>query len=902
MAELPTGTVTFFFSDIEGSTQLLEALGREYTDLLERHQRIVRGALSERGGLEVSTEGDSFFAVFPSASEAVIAAGEIQRAIGSQEWPRGSELRVRIGLHTGEGRIGGENYVGLDVHRAARIMGAAHGGQVLVSEATRGLVERDLGKGVTLRDLGEHRLRDLSGSERLFQLVADGLQSDFPPPRTLDAIPNNLPVQLTTFLGREQEINQVVERLEGARLLTLTGPGGTGKTRLSLQVAARLLDRFRDGVYFVPLAPISDPALVPATIAQHLGLPERGGSDPMQALHGHLGTRELLLVIDNFEQVLPAAHVVGELLTGAPGLKVLVTSRAALHVYGEQEFPVPPLGLPDPKHLPADASRLTQYESVALFIERAASVKPNFTVTNDNAPALAEICVRLDGLPLAIELAAARIRILTPQAILERLGRSLDLLAGGARDLPDRQRTLRGAIGWSYELLEEPDRSLFGCMSAFVGGASLAAVEAVCGELIEGDLLDPLASLTEKSLVRQSEGVEGEPRFTMLETIREFAMERSRESGRHEELQRRHADWFTDLAETAQPMLMSGQRGGWLDRMEQEHDNIRAALGWALDAGEAAVALRLVSALWRFWQMRGYLAEGHERTLAVLAMEGVKEHPRLHYAALDAAGGLAYWRARHGEARELYGRALELARELADRKAEAEQLYNVSFTYSIPVKAERQPGDAEEARRLAHDALAIYAEIQDRPGQGKTAWQLANLEIMGENFRAAWRHAEEALEIFTQLDDRFMLAWTHWGLATAAFREGRLDVDVKHLRTALGLFEEAKDVSGHVLILTAFAALAHRVGDRHRAARLSGAAAALARTSGTGIAERIREGLLYDPEPLRTDPETAAAWAEGERMTVEQARACALETVVPGEAAPVVGEGSGAQELVEGRG
>jgi len=497
----------------------------ERTELLERHNRIVREGFARHGGVEVSTEGDSFFAVFRSATEAVAAAVEVQRGIGAESWPQDVQLRIRIGLHSGEARVAADSYVGLDVHRAARIMGAAHGGQVLASEATRALVERSLGDGVELRDLGEHRLRDLSGRERLYQLVAPGLDAAMPPPRTLDATPNNLPIQLTSFLGREQDINAIIERLAGTRLLTLTGPGGTGKTRLSLQAAARVAERFKDGVYFVPLAPIADPALVPATIAQYVGLAERGGADPMQALLDHLADRQMLLVVDNFEQVLPAAHLIGELLRGAARLTALVTSRATLSVSGEQEFPVSPLALPDPRHLPAELSALTQYESVALFIERAVAVKANFAVTNQNAPAIAEICVRLDGLPLAIELAAARIRILSPQAILERLGKSLDVLAGGARDLPDRQRTLRGAIGWSYELLDERDRSLFGCLSVFVGGASLAAVEAVCGELVEGDLLEPLASLTEKSLVRQSDGLEAEPRFSMLETIREFAME-----------------------------------------------------------------------------------------------------------------------------------------------------------------------------------------------------------------------------------------------------------------------------------------------------------------------------------------------------------------------------------------
>ena len=882
MTDLPTGIVTFLFSDIEGSTRLLEARPAEYIGILERHQAIVRSAVAAHEGVEVGTEGDSFFVAFLGAANAIAAAIEVQRGIAAEPWPSGAEVRVRIGLHTGEGRMGGGSYVGLDVHRAARVMGAAHGGQVLVSDATRSLVERDLDDRVALDDLGEHRLRDLSGPVHLYQVMAEGMEATFPPPRTLDAAPNNLPIQLTSFLGREREIDELIQRLTtSARLLTLTGPGGTGKTRLALEVAARVVDRFKDGVFFVPLAPIGEPGLVPATIAQHLGLPERGGQEPMQALSDHLAARETLVVIDNFEQVLPAAHVVGELLSKAPRLRVLVTSRAAIQVYGENEYPVPPLGLPDPRHLPTDAPAFTQYESVALFIERAAAVKPDFTLTDDNAPAIAEICVRLDGLPLAIELAAARIRVLTPQAMLERLGRSLDMLSGGARDLPDRQRTLRGAIGWSYDMLEEPDRSLFAGLAVFVGGASLAAVEAICGELVQADLLDPLTSLTEKSLVRQSEGVDGRPRFMMLETIREFALERSLDGSRHADLQRRHATWFADLVETAQPLLMSGERRTWLDRVDVDHDNIRAALAWALERREVELSLRLVGAAWRFWQMRGYLVEAQERIEAVLALDGVADHPGLLYSALDGLGGVAYWRGRHSEARTAYGRALELARQRGDRRGEAEQLYNVSFTYSIPVAADREPGDIDVARDYAAQALEIYRQIEDRSGEGKAAWQLANLELANDNFGASRQRAEEALAIFTEVDDQFMRAWSLWGVANVAFREGRLIDAGEQFRNALTLFEEANDISGHVLILTAFSAVADKVGDRFRAAQLGGAAAALARSSGTGIAARILENLRYDPGPLRTDPETAAAWAEGEAMTIEQARAAALATTVP---------------------
>lgn len=881
MAQLPTGTVTFFFSDIEGSTRLIEALGTQYGDVLERHHALIRAVFGAHRGTEIGTEGDSFFAVFSTAVDALEAAVDIQRRIDATDWPTDAIPRVRIGLHTGEGRIAADSYVGLDVHRASRIMSAAHGEQILVSEATRTLTVRSLPEGVSLHDLGEHRLRDLSGREHLYQVNAPGLREEFPAPRTLDATPNNLPVQLTSFLGRESEIAKVVERLRRGRLVTLTGPGGTGKTRLSLQAAARLLDEFSDGVFFVPLAPIGDPALVAGTIAQHLGLPERGGADPLASLRDHLRNRELLLLIDNFEQVLPAATVVRELLEGATRLKLLITSRAALHVSGEQRYPVPPLDVPDPKALPDRLTALSQYESVALFVERATAVRPDFAITNQNAPAVAEICVRLDGLPLAIELAAARIGILTPQAILERLGGSLDLLAGGARDLPDRQRTLRGAIDWSYGMLEDPDRSLFACLSVFVGGTSLDAVEAVCGGVIGADVLDPLESLVEKSLVRQSEGVAGEPRFTMLETIREFALDRSQQGGDHAGTRRRQARWFLDLAEQARPALVTADRRPWLDRLDQEHDNIRASIGWAIEENEAAIALGLVAALWRFWQFRGYLAEGHERTRAAIDLPSAGEHQRELLTALEAAGGLAYWRALHGEARQHYRRALELARQLGDRSAEAEQLYNLSFTHQVLLEAERTAEDVEEARRLLEQSVALFTDLQDRSGQAKATWALARNRFLVGDFEDSLRRGQDALEIFTELGDRNMAAWSRWDVATSSFKLGRLAEARDEFTAVLETFAEAQDISGHVLVLTAFAALAASVGDRSRAARLSGAAAALGRTSGTGLEKRIQEGLGFDPQPLRTDPETQEAWKEGERMGLEKARDCALALSVP---------------------
>jgi class 3 adenylate cyclase len=478
---LPSGTVTFLFTDIEGSTRLVQQFSERYPALLQAHRDIIRSAVGAEDGREFGAEGDAVFIAFASPAHAVAAATAAQRALAASAWREGAVIRVRMGLHSGEATLAGGNYVGLDVHRVARITAAGHGGQILLSRATAALVEANLPPGVLLRNLGEHRLKDLAHAESLYQLVVPELPSDFPALKTLDAIPNNLPIQLTSFIGRERDVAETRDLLlDGARLLTLTGPGGTGKTRLSLQLAAEVSDHFQAGAYFVPLAPVTDPSLVASTIAQSLALQESGGRPIQERLAEYVHDKELLLVLDNFEQVLTAAPLVVELLRAGPRLKIVVSSRAPLHVSGEHEYPVQPLGLPDPQHLPS-LDALSQFEAVRLFIERAMAVKPDFAVTNENAPAVAEICARLDGLPLAIELAAARIKLLPAQAILARLGDRLGLLSGGSRDLPARQQTLRGAIAWSHDLLDDGGRRLFARLAVFVGGARLGEAEAVSG-------------------------------------------------------------------------------------------------------------------------------------------------------------------------------------------------------------------------------------------------------------------------------------------------------------------------------------------------------------------------------------------------------------------------------------
>ena len=542
MAGLPTGTVTFLFTDIEGSTRLWERDASAMKPAVARHDEILRSAIEERDGHVFKTIGDAFCAAFSNVSDALEAAISAQRALLAEEWEEGTLIRVRMALHTGAVDEQGGDYFGPALNRVAPLLSAGHGGQTLLSLATQELVRDALPEGARLEDLGERRLEGLFRPEHVFQISTPDLPSEFPPLRTLEKRRHNLPLQPTLLIGREREVGEVCERLgqEEIRLLTLTGPGGVGKTRLSLQAGADLLEDFEEGVFFVYLAALTDPDLFLTQVAGALGLQESGDISLGDSLKEYLRRRELLLVLDNFEQLLSAVPLVGELLSAAPRLKVLATSRIPLGIYGEHEYAVPPLSVPDPKRLPP-IEVLYQYEAVRMFLERASAAKRGFEITSENAPAIAEICARLDGLPLAIELAAARIKLLPPKVLLTRLSNRLKLLTGGGKDLPERQRTLRGAIEWSHDLLEEGERTLFARLSVFSGGRTLEAIEAICDA--KGDLpvdaLEGVSSLLDKSLLGQEEGPEGEPRFVMLETIHEYAREKLEQSGEAEEIGRR---------------------------------------------------------------------------------------------------------------------------------------------------------------------------------------------------------------------------------------------------------------------------------------------------------------------------------------------------------------------------
>ena len=771
MHHLPMGTFTFLFTDIEGSTHLLQHLGERYPSLLEEYRSLVRLAFQKDSGHEVDTQGDGFFVAFARASEAIGAAVEMQRSLASHAWPEGEPVRVRMGLHTGEPELTSEGYVGLDVHRAARIMSAGHGGQILLSQSTRELLEQELPPAVSLRDLGVHRLNDLQRPTRLFQVVIADLPADFPPLRTLDAHANNLPVQPTPFIGREQEVQECLQLLcrDEVRLLTLTGPGGIGKTRLALQVAAQLSEVFPDGLYFVNLAPLHDPGFVVPTIAQALDLHELAEQPLLDLVKAFLREKQLLLLLDNFEQVVSAALQVAELLAACPQLKMLVTSRMALHVQAEQEVAVPPLCVPDPRHLP-EVVALAQYDALALFIQRAQAVKPAFQLSHANARAVAEICRHLEGLPLAIELAAARLKLLPPQALLARLTPRLTLLSSGARDVPERQQTLRNTIAWSYQLLDVEVQRLFRRLSVFVGGCTLQAIEAM-GAALDGEaggVFEGVACLLDQSLLQQTESEGEEPRLVMLETIREYAWECLESLGERETTCQAHAEYYVALAEKAEPELAGPQQAVWLERLEREYDNLRAALQWLLErAGEEEarqrqeLALRLGAALRWFWLRRGHYREGRDFLERALAGSTAVAGP-LQVKALQAAAHLAFEQGDLDRAEALFEECLPRCRDLGDTAGMA-----LSLGLLGAIASNRSNFVVASSR--TEEALALFREVGNSEGIAWTLFRLAMLLYHRGEYARAISLNEEALALFREVGNSEGVTWSLFGLAKVLF-------------------------------------------------------------------------------------------------------------------------------------
>ncbi len=901
-----TVTVTFLFTDIEGSSRLEREIGTAaYAAVLARHRAILRAAFSANRGEEVGTEGDSFFVTFTSAADAIRAALDGQRGLAAADWPEGSPVRVRMGIHTGEASRGSEGLVGIDINRTARIEAAGHGGQVLISAATRGVLGDALPAGVTWRDLGTYRLKDFPEPERLSQLVVEGLPADFPALRTIDARPSNLPSSVTTFIGRDSELAAAQRLLGTARLLTVTGPGGIGKTRFAIELARRAAGDFLDGTFFVPFEPVDDPMLVPGTIVHAVGIVETGVREPLEVLAERLADQRVLLILDNFERLTAAAPVVSDLLKAAPGLRFVVTTRAILHLSGEQEFPLDGLGVPpDAERMTPeqrtgragatarahDPAELIGFDSVRLFVERAQAARPSFVLGGDNAAAVALICARLDGMPLAIELAAARVRLLPPDAILARLERQFELLASSARDVPERQRTLRGAIAWSYDLLAEPGRHLLDRLAVFVGGCDLDTAEEVCGptDALGIDVFDGIGELTDQSLVRRSEAGDS-IRFSMPDTIRAYALERLAERGEIDEISGRHARAFLALAREAAPQLSGNDQRMWLERLERDHDNLRAALAWAVAAPDPPTARGLAFLLWRFWQKRGHLAEARRRLDEVVAQPWIADDPAEEARVREALGGIAYWQGDFVGAIAPYRRAVELWRSLGERAEIANSLYNLAFTNNMDANNNivEPATDLRYGRALLEEALAIYRELGDQRGVGNVLWAIGSADMFAMESARALPMFIEARDAFKAVGDRTMEAWAlHMsGVAQIQLRDWPAADDA--FRHALRHFLESGDITGQALLVEDYATLALSSGDKERGIRLWAASRRLQETLGTGlVAAQVNSAgqqSWIDPEPGDATPERRAELeAEGRSWTLEETLAYATDGVLPG--------------------
>lgn len=898
----PTGTVTFLFTDIEGSTRLLKQLGARYSMTLEAHQRLLRNAFNAYEGYEVDTQGDSFLVAFPTARAALDAAIQAQRALARYTWPEESDVRVRMGLHTGSPTLAGDRYIGLDVHRAARINAAAHGGQILLSSTTAELVRGVPGvlpSDTALRDLGVHRIKDLSAPERLWQVVVEGLPDLFPPPRALDRRAHNLPIRTTALLGRKREVTEIAQLLlDGAWLVTVTGPPGVGKTRLALQVAAELVDAaeaFPDGIWFVRLARLNDPTLVIATIANELGLRGEGARFITEMLRDYLAEKRLLLVIDNFEHVAAAASELADLLHLAPNVGALVTSRAPLHLRGEREYTLAALPVPavtrDAKDSPSLLGELGQFASVSLFCERSQAAVADFRLTPSNASSVAAICSRLDGLPLALELAAARVKLLSPAKLLTRLERALPLLSsGGPRDVDERQQTMRATLAWSYNLLSPDEQRLFRRLAVFAGGATLEAIEQVCEapdgvEPQTGDLLDLLGALIDASLAQRREEADGEPRYTLLFVVREFGLEQLEASAGGQEaeaLRRAHALRFLAFAEQAEQDLEHrlDQREAWQARLERDIDNFRAALAWARERGEAAVGLRMATSLYWLWGVHNYLREGRlwmesllEGVPASQTTEQTVDVPlAVRARAYMAAGSMAIWNGDRAAGERYTQAAVTLARAIGDTRTLADALGNLG------VLADYRD-DMKMGAAHYRESLALFRELGAlKDIAGVLTWLGVNTMYQGD-LDTATSLFTEALTLSRQVGDRQGEIFGLNNLGEVLWRKGEVKQAEVLVRESLILAQDTLWSLATAVDLELLAITASLTGMGERAARLLGAAHALRATSGwpqPEIEQRVVERQVATARAALGEERWAAAFAAGESLSQQAAVAEAL--------------------------
>jgi predicted ATPase/class 3 adenylate cyclase len=816
MTRGPTGTVSFLFTDIEGSTRLVRRLGDDFAEVLDAHRRLLHKVFVEHGGTVVNTEGDACFIAFSRARDAVLGALAAQVALDEQVWPSNAVVRVRMGIHTGEALATPDiGYVGLAVHHAARVAAAAHGGQVLVSEATRQMVLADLPEEAALRDLGVFRLKDLAAPQRLYQLTHPSLSSDFPRLRSLDAMPHNLPVQLTSFIGRDDAMNQLGLLLAASRLLTLTGSGGCGKTRLAQQVAAEIVEDFSDGGWIIELAALTEPELVPVVTAAVLGVREEPGRALADTLADALQARHLLIVLDNCEHLVGAcARLVEVLLRRCPQLQVLATSQEPLGVPGEVIFPVPSLDLPAAAAAPAELDELQRFDGINLFVDRAALARPGFLLTEDNAPAVVAICRRLDGIPLAIELAAARAGVLTPQQITARLDDQFRLLAGNRSALP-RHQTLRAAFEWSHALLGDEERMLLRRLAVFAGGWTLEAAETVTsGEGLDDlDVLDLLARLAQRSLVVVDEH-DGAARYRLLETVRQYAQEKLYDAEETERFRTRHLEWFVDLARRAEPELTGPHQADWLRMIATEHDNLRAAMEWSAGHPAGAGALLTISAeLWRFWLVRGHWAEG--RSWLERALEANPEGADATRArALAAAGDLATEQADYDTALPLLEASLAIWRELGEQEGVAKALNHLG-------NLARARSDHTAARALLDEALAIRRAAGNARGAAVSLRNLGLVAALQRDYETARSLYDEALVLARRVGEKRVIATVTHALALVAFDDGDRAVAHSLAKEGLAIAREIGDqqtIAEHLVVIAGLLAAEGKRAEGNEAA------------------------------------------------------------------------------------
>ena len=822
MIELPSGTVTFLFTDIEGSTKLAQQYPEAMPAMLARHHEILKQSIQAQSGYVFQNEGDSLAVAFHSAMDAVNAALSAQRLLQHEAWTP-APIKVRMGIHTGEAQLNDPSaptvYTGYSTLASTqRIVSAGHGGQILLSGATRELIQDALPAKTELLDLGEKRLKDLLRPVHLYQLTTSGLSATFPPIKTLDSFQNNLPTQLTTFIGREDEIAEVRQALELHRLVTLTGSGGTGKTRLCLQVAAQILDRFKDGVWFIELAPITDPTLVSNTVAGILGVREEAGRPLIATLMDWLSDRKLLIILDNCEHLLDAcARFTDSVLRGSPGTRILASSREALGIAGETAYRVPSLPTPNPKEQ-LNLEQLQECESTRLFIERAAQTLPTFKVTNATVLALAQICHRLDGIPLAIELAAARVKVLSVEQIAERLDDRFRLLTGGSRTALPRQQTLRALIDWSYHLLSDQERLLFRRLAVFVGGWRLEAAESVCsGNGIEAiDILDLLAHLVDKSLIIV-ETTGKESRYRRLETIRQYTREKLFETEEAARIRHRHLDYFRTLAEKAEIEIVNANQVAWLQKLDVEFDNIRAALEWSQEK-RVEDGLRLGSAIWRFCLRYGYTNELVDKLHQLLQQPSGSTKTLVRAKTLYALSILAVWQGDYVRLRALADESYAIYKELGDQGGEAAALYalglaahrtadpNALSFLLQSLELHRSMSDtmdicdvliviSQVSREVAQQQACLEEALALARGRGDVITMAGALDNLGRmardrgNFAQARAWLEESLEIQRPLGALGYVSTLGY-LGTLALYEGKLAEARAYLEEQLTLSKQ----------------------------------------------------------------------------------------------------------------